>query len=209
VRLCANATGVRSHKLIVVQKGRSFLWPTKIKSDTSATGHITTSYSETKVVGVSSPSFTGAPADALDTIEYEVGMFRRTLEILRKERSRLTEKVLENALVEDAVLHARQLCLAFIGDGLDPKTDITLADLVSDWEARGPLKDAVSRLKAAYGTNKDSASPRYAFNKGVMHATNIRGAWGAYGPHLGAVEPIIYEIVGHVESLTRVFRPIE
>jgi hypothetical protein len=170
----------------------------------TTTSHTSSSFA----FGSGGPSFTGSPVDPLKTIEYEVGMLRRTLEIMRNERAQLDEKVLENAIVEDAVLHARQLCLAFICEKTDP-TDITLTDLIPDWEARPTLKAAVALLKKDFGTSKDSASPRYAFNKGVMHATNIRGAWGAYGPHLETVEQTIREIIGYIESEKGPFNPVK
>jgi len=158
-------------------------------------------------LGVSA-SFTGPPADPLATIGYEVKMFFGVLDILRHDADRLDSRILWNAGVENAVLHARQLCQAFLNEGND-ETDILLEGLIPDWESCDQLKDAVCRLKEAYGKKKDPASARYAFNKGVMHATNVRGEWGEYGPHLKRLEPIIRKIIGHIESRKGRFRDLE
>jgi hypothetical protein len=154
------------------------------------------------------PEFTGTPVSELETLEYEAGMLFRALEILRNERHRLDELVLRNALTEAAVLHARSLCEAFLE--YKPKDDdIRLSRQFYDWDTDSSgkfsaIKAAVDRLRSAY-------SPyRVAFNKMVMHSTKLRRASGIYDHAFADLEPILREIVGHIESLMGYkFKPVE
>src|SRR5436309_3378062 len=81
----------------------------------------TTSSSLTSIpVSHTRPYVTDAPVSELETLEYEAGMLFRTLQILTKEANRLDELALKNALTEDAVLHTRSLCGAFLEDNSWP-----------------------------------------------------------------------------------------
>lgn len=153
---------------------------------------------------------TGPPVDPLETIEYEAGMFFGTVDIVLNDLHRFEELLLRNAVVEDAVLHARNLCGVFLEDN-PRKDDIVLSQLFPDWaDAKyKTIRAAVSRLREAYGDKKAASSHQFAFNKMVMHTTNVRGAYGLYHKPLSDLEPIIREIVSEIESLTGVqFKPI-
>jgi len=145
-------------------------------------------------------------------------------EILFTQAERPDELALRNAVTEDALLHARNLCVVFLdGDGAR-EDDIVLycktrpqekmpRVLFPDWEANDAdykeIKEAVSKLRDAYGDDNKPGTCRYAFNKMAMHATKHRGAYGVYDDALRSLEPIIREIVGHIESLKGVrFKPI-
>jgi hypothetical protein len=163
----------------------------------------------TSVFGVWSSS-PPAPVAPLETVEYEVGMFFGTLEILRDRPEVLRELVLKNAVVEDAVLHARSLCGVFLDEPRDD--DIGLSTLFSDLRTNPlytKLNGSVSRLRMIYGDSKTPGSHRHSFNKMVMHSTELRGAYGLYDKPLSDLEPVIREIVSEIESLKGVkFRRI-
>jgi hypothetical protein len=144
-------------------------------------------------------------------------MLFRALEILAKEAHRLDEKVLRNAMTEAAVLHARSLCEVFLSLSTKKKPwpdDIRLSGLFSDWDTDtsgkfDKIKNAVSRLDSAYGNDQDQNSHHFAFNKLVIHSTRHRGAYGIYDQAFHDLEPIIREIVGHIEALTGyTFNPV-
>ena len=55
--------------------------------------------------------FTGQPVEPLKTVEYEAGMwFFATVDIVLNHPELLKDRIFKNALLEDAVLHARSLC---------------------------------------------------------------------------------------------------
>jgi hypothetical protein len=104
-------------------------------------------------------------------------MLFRVLNIRRQEAHRFDELVLRNALTEAAVLYARSLCEAFL-EGKPKDDDIRLSCLFAyrgtDVSGKfNAIKSAVAQLKAAYGHGKDPQSPRYVFNKMVMHSTTL------------------------------------
>jgi hypothetical protein len=170
------------------------------------------------------PAFTGTPVSEHEIIEYEAGMFFRTFEMLFTQAERLDELALRNAVTEDALLHARNLCGVFLDGDRAREDDIVLyckprsqakmpRVLFPDWEANHAdykeIKEAVSKLRDAYGDDKPGTC-RYAFNKMAMHTTKHRGAYGVYDDALRLLEPILHEIVGHIESLKGFrFKPIE
>jgi hypothetical protein len=144
---------------------------------------------------------TGAPVTALETIEYELGMFLGIMALMKTAREKFEELVVRNALTEAAVLHARSVCAVFLDD--DPR-DLTVSQLFDDWEFQpryAKIKDAIGRLKAAFGIAKDPASHRSVLNRMVMHATKYRGAYGMYDTVLTDLYPIICEIGAQIESL--------
>src|SRR5215467_13917464 len=55
--------------------------------------------------------------DMVGTVEYESRMFLETSELALDHWAELPGKVVQHAVVEDAVLHARCLCEIFLGSG--------------------------------------------------------------------------------------------
>jgi hypothetical protein len=145
-------------------------------------------------------------------------MFFGTAEIVldRERFDRLGLLILKNAVVEDAVLHARNLCDVFL-DIRNKKDDIILSEQFEDyWDDTSKywkLKDAISRLRKKYHEDHDGDGPssyRAAFNKLVMHTTKQRGVYGVYNAALSDLLPLFREIVSEIKSLKEVrFPPIE
>jgi hypothetical protein len=144
--------------------------------------------STTSSVGsVGSFSMPPEPVDPWQTLEYEIGMCFGALERLRSRPDLMGDIVLKNALVEDAVLHVRNLLEVFL-DGAKKPTEIRLWNLFPDLKTDSSrkyakLKSVKSRLR------KLDRLYRGDFNQLVMHTTTLRGAYGDYEKHLMDLEP--------------------
>ncbi len=162
----------------------------------SLSGVFTTSSTQMTVIGPFSTYSQDAPApdqQQWETIAYEIKMFSRMLEIL-SDPDWLTEVALKNAIVEDAVLHARSLCEVFLDPGTR-KDDIKLAELIREPANYVELSAAIAKLRKVY-----SPSYRDMFNKNVMHPTKLRGDGRDYSEPLKELAPAIGEVVGEIEA---------
>ena len=147
--------------------------------------------------------FSGDPVPPLKTVGYEAAMFFKTVEILFNQPDRLSELVFRNAFVEDAILHARQLCTVFLGP--QDKDEITLSHLVPDLDT-DPMKYQALRekrkiLRKAYDRDGEN-SYRKAFNQFVMHPTKLRGEGGAYEKPLRELKPLLQDFIDELERHT-------
>jgi hypothetical protein len=140
-----------------------------------------------------SSSHASKHADRWIVIEYEVKMFRAALDFLLRHTfpfpAGLVGRVLNNAVVESAVLHTRNLCEVFLPGGNPQPDDITLTRLFPDWGTNPKYdraKDLINPdLDAAYGKSNTPGTPRFDFNKRVAHSTTHRAQSSGhnYGPH--------------------------
>ena len=101
----------------------------------------------------------------------------------------VSERLIQNAITESRVLHARQLCEIFIPAGDSRNDDICLGHLVPGWDIEssvkyGRLRDLVQDLKRKYGYSRKPNSPCWVFNKKMAHATLERTDDYDYGPAL-------------------------
>jgi hypothetical protein len=158
-----------------------------------------------------SSSHVSKPADPWIVIEYEVKMFRAALDILLRHTfpfpAGSVGRVLNNAVVESAVLHTRNLCEVFLPGGNPQPDDITLTGLFADWGTNpryDRAKDLINPdLGAAYGKSNTPGALRFDFNKRVAHSTTHRAQSSGYnyGLHLTKLEPIILDIIREFENL--------
>jgi hypothetical protein len=148
--------------------------------------------------------------DSWMILDYESWMLERSLQ----ERERLGKsiqdeerlQVLNNALTESAVLHARTLCELFTNPEGKFPTDIELelSDLLPDWDWGKPkydlLNGLLSELEEKYGKQLDPKSPRAAFDIMLTSATLARRSEYDYTSALDYVLPLIRQILVEIRS---------
>ncbi|HJZ53493.1 MAG TPA: hypothetical protein VKE74_00955 [Gemmataceae bacterium] len=133
---------------------------------------------------------------------YEVEMFGgmcRLLEVGNAEYAALPPQV-QNAVVESALLHTRQLADILLSRGKgqsrgEDQDDIYLSDLLPDF-----MPSRFDELKAAYGKRNDEGSACRTINKHFAHPTTHRRASFDYAPLLMQLVPIIADIIQEVDE---------
>jgi hypothetical protein len=157
----------------------------------------------TSDVPLSNPRYTMADLasrnDPWVVISYELDMFMALGQpILPANVPAEIMMILQNAVVESRVLHARNLCDIFLSR-TNRRDDITLKALLGGIPAS--LQRKIDKLKAAYGEAGDPSSMCWTFNKMLVHSTTHRGSSYDYSSHLQALEPLIREVVEDVTIL--------
>lgn len=131
--------------------------------------------------------------------DYEVDMLNNMCALLRQGNAQYSSLShhLRNAVVESAVLHARNLAdiLLSRSDPVRFPDDIRLMDLAPTFTS-----PAIAQLQAAYGTTNSTGSTCWAFNKKLAHSTTHRNDSYDYAPHLNAVVPLIFQLVSEIEQ---------
>ncbi len=117
--------------------------------------------------------------------------------------------LVQNALTESRVLHARQLCEIFLDLGGDVD-NVRLEHLVSDWPNRSECQHLIElrdELKRLYGRRDETDTPRWIFNKMMAHPTLERTDHYDYGKALERIAPTLRRMVDEIEAITgRTFR---
>lgn len=111
-------------------------------------------------------------------------------------------RVLKNAVEESAVLHTRILADVFLSKGAGTD-DLRLSLLFAGWSGDpryAPLKQAIGRLRAEYGTASAPGTPCWVFNKMLAHPTSHRGDEYDYNQILTQLKPVMHEIIGLIET---------
>jgi hypothetical protein len=129
---------------------------------------------------------------------YEIDMHETLLDGL------LSPDALRNALTESIVLHARQLCEIFLSYS-GHSDNIKLFDLVPIDSQSDRLKRLIAELRKEYGNASTRDSPRWVFNKMLLHPTKNRFDRYNYKPALEQVRPLLKEIIAEIESLSGPF----
>ena len=132
---------------------------------------------------------------AWEVTKYEIKM----LESLAEGAS---SGVLQNALTECQVLHARQLCEIFLSRGWE-SDGIRLSHLVAEADQTERLKQLVHELYEVYGNRQLKQSPYWAFHKMLQDPTAPRGDGYGYEPALDLVRPILRKIISEIEFIRR------
>jgi hypothetical protein len=130
---------------------------------------------------------------AWEVARYEIDMHETLYE------GRPSSQALQNALTESIVLHARQLCEMFLSLG-NQDDNVRLVDLISEKEQSQQFKALITELRVIYGDGKKGGSPRWVFNKMLLHPTKIRTDGYNYGPALNQVRPVLKKIITEIES---------
>jgi hypothetical protein len=110
----------------------------------------------------------------------------------------LSPAVVNNALTEGRVLHARQLCEIFLSRSTE-NDNVRLIHLVSESDQSQQLKKLVAELDEKYGNRRTEGSPCWVFNKMLIHPTTERSDGDDYQSALDAVKPILKLIVREIE----------
>jgi hypothetical protein len=149
-------------------------------------------------------------SDPWVVLDYEAWMLERSIQ----ERERLGRsiyaeerlQVLNNALTESALLHARTLCELFTNPEGKFPTDIELqlSYLLPDWDWGKPkyelLNGLLSELEDKYGKPLDPKSPRAVFDIMLTSATLARRSEYDYTTALENVLPLIRRILLEIQS---------
>jgi hypothetical protein len=139
---------------------------------------------------------------------YESWMLERSIQEKERLDRSIQDKerlqVLNNALTESAVLHARVLCELFANPEGKFASDIVLSRLLPDWDWGQPkydlLNGLLSELEEKYGQYHDAKSPYWAFNKMLAHATMDRSSEYDYTAALDSVLPLLRQILAELQS---------
>lgn len=141
-------------------------------------------------------------------LSYESWMLERSIHEKKQLKRSIQDeerlRVLNNALTESAVLHARILCELFANPEGKFASDIVLSHLLPDWDWGQPkynlLNGLLSELEEKYGQHHDAKSPYWAFNKMLAHATMERSSAHDYTAALDSVLPLLRGILAELQS---------
>lgn len=147
-------------------------------------------------------------SNAWAILDRESGMLERSIQ----ERSRLGHsihdeerlQVLNNALSESAILHARNLCELFAEPEGKFARDMSLSHLLPDWDwaitKYERLNALLSELEDKYGQYLDVKSPSWTFNQILAHVTLKRLPEKDYTAALDTVLPVLRQILVEIQS---------
>lgn len=139
---------------------------------------------------------------------YESWMLERTLhekqQLERTIQDEERRQVLNDALIESAVLHARSLCELFANPEGKFNSDSGLSHLLPDWDWGMPkyegLNGLLSELENKYGQHHDSRSLYWAFNKMLVYPAVGKSSQRDYTAALNAVLPLLRRILAEMQS---------
>jgi len=177
-------------------------WEIKMPSSVAAASTATTT--SVRTFGMRLPSDPERRVDPLETVIYESWMFLETAQLALDHLDGLPSAVIQHAIVEDAVLHARSLCEVIVGP--HKKDTISLRelfpDLKTDREKYKALMANRKLLEKEYTKeNGKQCSYKDLFNTRVMHPTVLRGDGGLYAEPLRRLQPKILAVVREIARL--------
>jgi hypothetical protein len=133
-----------------------------------------------------------APNDPWQVYEYEVDMFKRTLEFSGIRQN--YPDPIPNALVESLLLHTRILVDILLSRGKSKDNDdIKLAHLLPGFNP-----PRVAELKAAYGNQNKKSSTCWLLNKMLAHATTVRSYQRDYTEMMTKLTPMIDDLTTQI-----------
>jgi hypothetical protein len=169
-------------------------WP--IIRATATTASISQSATNTPITLGSEPS----PLDPkLAILNYEIDMYLAARAMLSK--GEFEEGPLRNAIVESAVLHARNLCNFFCGPY--KKGDLRPSYVLDP--KKEPFPALKRELCKAYDGLKDGVNPRKSFSMLVAHMTTAREThFRGYDYHreFSAIDPSLRRLMDEARSLS-------
>lgn len=137
-------------------------------------------------------------------VGYERDMFFATLAML-KNRNPVVEdnQVLKNAVIESAIIHARNLCCIFLSVPSRDRGEILLRDLTSTWE-RDPGRDKLITLleESFFKDPVNGATVFDAFNERITHTVDRRADADqySYAAEFVAINGLVKAIVENLEA---------
>jgi hypothetical protein len=129
--------------------------------------------------------------------DYEVDMFKQTLEICRTGKHQTLPHPIPNAIVESMLLHLRILTELLVSRGSD-SDDIRLSDLLPTFTSA-----RIAELKERYGGRKTVGSPCWTLNKMLAHPTSLRADTYSYDSVLRAMVPVIVRLLEEIAIARR------
>lgn len=135
-------------------------------------------------------------SDPWVVFDYEADMFFGLCELLADGDStyaNLPHRV-KNAIVESALLHARQLVDILLSRGKE-NDDINLSGLLP-----GFPQSRLSQLNTFYGGRRTQGSACWTLNKRLAHATALRDSSYDYSPILKQLGPMLAGLVQEVND---------
>jgi hypothetical protein len=135
--------------------------------------------------------------DPWEVFKYEADQFIAMCNLLQPGNRDYAALLLpvQNAVVESALLHTRQLADILLS--LDPHTDaIKLKDVYS--APSEPTR--LDELRTAYSDWNTAGSPRQIINKQLAHATTSRSDSYDYTPLINKLAPLLADIIQEVRA---------
>jgi len=145
-----------------------------------------------------------ANAQKWKVVGYERDMFFATLAMLKNRTPVVDEnQVLRNAVIESAIIHARNLCCIFLSVPSRERGEILLRDLTSTWE-QDPERAKLIRLleKAFFQDPVNGATVFDAFSERITYAVDRRGDAEnySYAAEFVAINGLVKAIVENLEA---------
>jgi hypothetical protein len=137
-------------------------------------------------------------------VGYERDMFFSTLALL-KNRSPVVEgnQVLKNAVIESAIIHARNLCCIFLSVPSRTDDDILLRQLTIRWKRDAGREKLIMLLEKAFFRDPVNGNTVFdAFSKRVTHAVDRKADADSYNyaAEFVAINGLIKAIVENLEA---------
>jgi hypothetical protein len=137
-------------------------------------------------------------------VSYERDMFFSTLSIL-KNRNPVVEanRVLKNAVIESAIIHARNLCCIFLSVPSRVSDDILLRELTLGWKRDAGRDKLITLLEKAFFKDPVNGAIVFdAFSKRVTYAVDRRADADSYdyAAEFVAINGLIKAIVENLEA---------
>jgi hypothetical protein len=137
-------------------------------------------------------------------VGYERDMFFSTLSILKNRNPVVEEnRVLKNAVIESAIIHARNLCCIFLSVPSRASEDILLRELTLGWKRDAGRDKLITLLEKAFFKDPVNGATVFdAFSKRVAYAVDRRADGDSYdyAAEFVAVNGLIKAIVENLEA---------
>jgi hypothetical protein len=134
-----------------------------------------------------------------EIIQYEYDMLRDTTDFLTQPfliQKSLVPLYIRNAIVESALLHARQLSDIFIEKKNRRDDDIFLHKIIPP---RQIPQTEIAELQSIYGDSNSGLC--FEINKYLAHATTFRSSSHDYSLLLNKLKPLLFSIIQKLAEL--------
>jgi hypothetical protein len=137
-------------------------------------------------------------------VGYERDMFFSTLALLKNRNPVVEEnQVLKNAVIESAIIHARNLCCIFLSVPSRVGDDILLRELTLRWKRDAGREKLIMLLEKAFLRDPVNGDTVFdAFGKRVTHAIDRKADADSYNyaAEFVAINGLIKAIVENLEA---------
>ena len=142
--------------------------------------------------------------------QYEIEMHFGTREVIRiisgsssRLISGIDNSMINNCIVESALLHTRILVEIFLETGNRKQNPdvISISDLLSNWKQSKDLITMIEELRRLYGRASDKNSPHWVLNKYLAHPSSYRTTQYNYSQVRKVIDHIMLDIIKEISTL--------